>query len=114
MAIVYRSIFLQGALINPRSLSNEKIFKAILPAHERLSRVENLYSISRAELLTRFALSFVEEKSHSIVVGTRTNDSLSDLVSVLDGDHRRNRMIRDSILAEIEPAEGGLADPRTW
>jgi aryl-alcohol dehydrogenase-like predicted oxidoreductase len=112
--IVYRSIFLQGALIKPEFLSNHPQYKALGAAVEALQELSTLFRIPLAELMTRFALFFTNRPNTSIVVGARSTESWRGLARAIKGNGDLNNKIYNAVVQKVEQNRSGLIDPRTW
>jgi aryl-alcohol dehydrogenase-like predicted oxidoreductase len=112
--IVYRSIFLQGALIKPEFCSNHPQYKTLQAAVEALQELSTLFRITLAELMIRFALSFTNRPNTSVVVGARSTESLRGLARAIKGNGDLNNKIYNAVVQKIEQNRSGLIDPRTW
>lgn len=112
--IVYRSIFLQGALIKPECLSHHPQHKTLRMAVQTLQEIALLFRITPAELMIRFALSFANSSNTSVVVGARSTGSLRGLVRAIKGNKDLDKKIYSAVLEKVEQNQSGLIDPRTW
>ncbi len=112
--IVYRSIFLQGALIKPEFLSHHPQHETLKTAAETLREIAMLFRITPAELMIRFALSFTNNSNRSIVVGARSTESLTQLVRAIKENKDLDEQIHSAVLEKVEQDRSGLIDPRTW
>lgn len=114
VTILYRSIFLQGALLKPEMLSKHPQQIELSYAVQALRSLARDYGMPPAELMTRFALSFTKRPRTAVVVGARSTESLEALVTAMNPDAELGDLIQDVILSSVEQNRSGLVDPRTW